>query len=437
MNLIKISYEIKRYLIFGVLFFYLLGPVVRFYHAYLSDVFFLLVFLIVVLSGIKLQINSSLSKIFLFPALIVLISVTGKFFMGYKLGMDEIANLLNYVKLFFLFALVYSVFSEKRQNSLSRDFRILNSILTVFVLFISLVGILQFANLPIADYIIQNFYHVVHKTGTDNIYEYRLLNRVTSIFDSFNGMGIVLCFTLFIFVYLNKELKNYWSIITILIGLTLLFLTGNRASLITFILMTITYLIFSKRKISFKTIGTIGGLFIALVVIFVLIANYLSFDNYIRFYEFKLLLQNGSIPPTLQVRLDKWQWLPSYMLSVPQCFFGFTTNDFLKEKVYTSPDNQYLNWLVYYGYFGLASFLIWSIYSLVMFFKNKRNMLDNFTLVNASRFFIIYWCGLIVIGFFQESFFFGRLRELFVFFLAMMSAYSSLSNNSNSKEKIV
>jgi hypothetical protein len=410
---------------------------VRFYHAYLSDVFFLLVFLIIAASGTKLKFNTTLSMIFLVPVVIVLISVAGKFLTGFKLGMDEIANLLNYVKLFFLFVLVYSVFFELKKNSLIKDFKVINAILAIFILFISFVGILQFANLPIADYIIQNFYHVVHKTGTDNIYEYRLLNRVTSIFDSFNGMGIVLCFTLFIFVYLCKELKNYWNIITILIGLTLLFLTGNRASLIIFILMTSLYLILSQRKVSFKTIGIISGLFASLIVIFLLVANYLSFDNYIRFYEFKLLLQNGSIPPTLQVRLEKWQWLPSYVLSVPQWLFGFTTNDFLKEKVYTSPDNQYLNWLVYYGYFGLAAFAIWSIYSLIVILKNKKNTLSNFTLKNSSTFFIIYWCGLIAIGFFQESFFFGRLRELFVFFLAMIYAYIAISNNSTSKEKIV
>lgn len=437
MNLLKISYDVKKYLVFGVLFFYLLGPVVRFYHAYISDIFFLLVFIIIAFSGTKLKFNSSLSKIFLIPIGIVLISVAGKYFSGYKPGSDEIANLLNYVKLFFLFVLVYSVFLENNQGLLWNNFNVIHIILTIFILFISIVGILQFANLPIADYIIQNFYHVVHKTGTDNIYEYRLLNRVTSIFDSFNGMGIVLCFTLFIYVYLIKELKNYWSISIVLLGLTLLFLTGNRASLITFVLMTIIYLIFSKKKISYKTIGIITGVFAATVVIFFFVASYLSFDNYIRFYEFKLLIQNGSIPPTLQVRLDKWQWLPSYILSVPQWLFGFTTNDFLKEKVYTSPDNQYLNWLVYYGYFGLTSFVIWGIYSLALLIKSKKAAVKNFTLRNAYVFMIIYWSGLIIIGLFQESFFFGRLRELFIFFLALISSYISIQNKNNRSEKLV
>ncbi|CAF4575620.1 unnamed protein product [Rotaria sp. Silwood1] len=53
---------------------------------------------------------------------------------------------------------------------------------TVFTLFVCTVGLLQFANNPIADFVIRNFYHVVHKSGTDNIYEYELLNRVTRPF---------------------------------------------------------------------------------------------------------------------------------------------------------------------------------------------------------------------------------------------------------------
>jgi len=191
--------------------------------------------------------------------------------------------------------------------------------------------------------------------------------------------------------------------------------------------MTISYLVYIRKGMNLKIFGTIAGLFFTSGIIFFLIANYLSFDNYIRFYEFKLLLQNGSIPPTLQVRLDKWEWLPSHMLSVGQGLFGYTTGDFIRDKVYTSPDNQYLNWLVYYGYIGALLFIGWAIYSLNVFLKNKKSIQTN-----TSSFLIIYWIGFIVIGLFQESFFFGRLRELFIFLLAMLTAYSSFE-----KKKLV
>lgn len=429
MEVFKLSDEKKKWLMFAVVFLYLVGPVVRFYHAYLSDIFFLITFVLVIFSGTKLKFGNPVSKIFLIPAGIVFVSLIGKFFMGYSLGMDEAANFLNYIKLFFLFVVTYSVFAESCNCDLyKKDIRILNAIVVFFILFVSAIGILQFANHPAAEYIIKNFYHVVHKTGTDNIYEYELLNRVTSIFDSFNGMGIVLCFTLFILVFINNELKNYWSIIILLIGITLIFLTGNRASLIVLFLMTISYLVYIRKGMNLKIFSIIAGLFITSGMIFFLIANYLSFDNYIRFYEFKLLLQNGSIPPTLQVRLDKWEWLPLYMLSVWQGLFGYTTGDFIRDKVYTSPDNQYLNWLVYYGYIGALLFIGWAIYSLTIFVKNKKSVLTN-----VSSFLIIYWIGLLIIGLFQESFFFGRLRELFIFLLAMLTAYSSFETEENCK----
>jgi hypothetical protein len=426
MQILNISDEKKKWLMFAVVFFYLVGPVVRFYHAYLSDIFFLAGFILILLSGAKLRFSSSFYKIFLIPVVIVFISVAGKYISGYQIGMDEAANFLNYIKLFVLFVTVYSVFAHCKEPEFKKDLRNLNYIIIFFILFVSAIGILQFVNHPLADYIIKNFYHVVHKSGTDNIYEFELLNRVTSIFDSFNGMGIVLCFTLFILIYINTEIKNYWSILVLLVGITLIFLTGNRASLIILFFMTITYLIYIRKGANLKIFSVITGLFLISGIIFFFIANYLSFDNYIRFYEFKLFLQNGSIPPTLQVRLEKWQWLPAHMLSVKQALFGYTTNDFINEKIYTSPDNQYLNWLVYYGYTGVLLFIGWILYSLAVFIKNKKESLrKSRRLNNSSTFVIIYWIGLITIGLFQESFFFGRLRELFIFLLAFIAAHNT------------
>lgn len=442
MSVINLNHSTKKILLFAVALLYLVGPVIRVFHAYVSDLVFLAVFILLILSGTKLQFNSQLAKIFFIPIIIVSVCTIGKFFWGYSLGMDEAANTLNYVKLFLLFVLVYSVFIlNQSSEEFKKDLKVLNYIVIFFILFICSIGLLQFANHPSADFIIKNFYHVIHKTGTDNIYEFQLLNRVTSIFDSFNGMGIVLCFTLFILVFINEELKNYWSILFFLLGLTLIFLTGNRASLIILFLMTVIYLVYIKRGINLKIFSIIAGLFLASGVIFFLIANYLSFDNYIRFYEFKLLLQNGSIPPTLQVRLDKWQWLPVHMASVSQGIFGYTTNDFLKEKIYTSPDNQYLNWLVYYGYAGALAFIAWIIYSSMKFRSVEKTSAgkSNFY-IKSTSFTIIYWTGLIVIGFFQESFFFGRLRELFIFLLGIISAYymfeSKQINKSNSLQDV-
>lgn len=424
MNLFRLSSEIKKRLVFGVVFFYLIGPVFRIYHAYISDIFFLVTFLLVLFSGTRFKLDNIYMRIFLIPCFITVIIIAGKFFMGFELGSDELANFLNYVKLFFLFVLVYSVFMESSsENTARRDLRLLNLILIFFIILVSSIGILQFTNSPIADFIIKNFYHVVHKSGSDNIYEFQLLNRVTSIFDSFNGMGIVLCFTLFIFIFINTELKNYWSILIILLGILMIFLSGNRASLIMLFLMSVSYLLYIKKGFSLKIFGVISVILISSGLIFFLLSNFLSFDNYIRFYEFKLFLQNGSIPPTLQVRLEKWQWIPQYMLSVKQGFFGYTTNDFIKEKIYTSPDNQYLNWLVYYGYIGASLFVFWAIYSLTLLMKKRAGTI----LSRAVPFTVIYWSGLILIGLVQESFFFGRLRELFIFLLAMTAAYNSLS----------
>jgi len=423
MQFFTISEQKKKWLMFAVVFFYLVGPVFRVFHAYVSDIFFLIAFLLVVLSGTKLIFKNRTAKIFLIPVAIAFISLAGKLLSGFSPGMDETANFLNFIKLFFLFIVTYSVFynSIDYYSNLKR----LNYIVIFFIIFVCIVGILQFMHHPAADYIIKNFYHVVHKTGTDNIDEFLMLNRVTSIFDSFNGMGIVLCFSLFILIFINTELKNYWSIIILLLGITLIFLTGNRASLIVLFFMSVMFLVYIKRGINLKIFLTMTTVFIVSGVIFFLIANYLSFDNYIRFYEFKLFLQNGSIPPTLQVRLEKWQWIPMYMANIKQGIFGYTTNDFIGDKIYTSPDNQYLNWLVYYGYVGVSLFIIWVLYSLKVLLRNKKILSVKSVFNNADSFFVIYWLGLIVIGLFQESFFFGRLRELFIFLLAMVTAYNS------------
>ena len=428
LNLVKDEY--KKVLLFAVVLFYLVGPVFRVAHAYLSDIFFAVVFVLLFLSGVKLNFSEKFSKLFLMPAAIVLICTAGKLLSRFTLGGDEIASMLNYVKLYFLFILTYSVFtSNNRSELLNKDLKVLNYIILFFVLFVSAIGILQFVGSPAANFILTNLYHVVHTTGSDNLSEFAELNRVTSIFDSFNGFGIVLCFSLFMLAFINSELKNYFGLFVILIGIGMIVLTGNRASLLTFFFMTLVYFVSIKQKFSKKKIGIGFGVIALAGIIFYFAASNLSIYNFFRYYEFALLFQKGDIPHTIGVRLVKWEWIPQHMASVKQMLFGYTTNDFIKDRIYDSPDSQYLNWLVYLGYVGAVLFITWIFYTLISFFKRKQfQFISNISyLKKSNNFFIVYWIGLILIGVFQESFFFGRLRELFIFFLAFNCAYANLS----------
>jgi len=433
---VLIKDEYKKNLLFGVVLLYLIGPVFRVAHAYLSDIFFLIVCVLLFLSGTKPDFSNKISKLFLLPAGIILICTIGKLFSGFKLGADEFAGFVNYIKLYILFIITYSVFTQQNNTrNVTHDLRIINYIILFFILFVSTIGILQFAESPAANFILSNFYHVVHTTGSDNLSEFAELNRVTSIFDSFNGMGIVLCFSLFMLVFINSELKSYVGLFAILIGVGMIVLTGNRASLITFFLMTVLYFISVKRKVSKKSILIFIGIIFLAGVVFYFAASNLSIYNFFRYYEFALLFQKGDIPHTIGVRLLKWQWIPEHVASVKQFFFGYTTNDFIKDKIYDSPDSQYLNWLVYNGYIGAGLFTVWIFFVLIEFFKRKKiQLISNVSYIkNSNNFFIIYWVGLILIGIFQESFFFGRLRELFIFFLAFNCAYANLSTKNISE----
>ena len=422
-------------ILLGVFFFYLIGPTFRLLNAYISDYIFLIFALHVFFGPLKLRFNFKESRIFLIPFIIILIVTLGKFITGTELFIDEFANNVNYLKMYFMFCLTYSIILQiKDVNFLDKYLKNIFRLLAIGVIYVSIISIMQFMNIKIADMIIENFYYIEHKTlKISNIDKFNETNRVVGIFDSYNGCGFFMAFFTFILIIAFSEVKSKLSLIAILLGFITLILTSNRASLISFILMNIVFFVFVKKVTNIKVIFSLIFLILIFLYVGINISDFISVTNLNRFLEIKDFVDKGQVPFTFADRTNAWEWMPQYIMSSKNAIFGFTNTGFMSDLNYRSPDNQYLLWFVQYGVVGAVALTTWTFYAFFKLFRLYKEELltNNKALVTIAGGLLVIWVGLFIEGISQDSFFGNRWREYFLFILATVAALKYLKAHHN------
>ncbi|CAN5667797.1 hypothetical protein BH10BAC5_BH10BAC5_14280 [soil metagenome] len=411
----------------GISFFYLIGPTFRFLNAFIADYLFLIFAIHVFFGQVKIKFNFKESRIFLIPFLIILIVTIGKLFSGIELLIDEFANNINYLKLYFMFCISYTIILNiKDVNFLDNYLKNVFRFLALGVIFVSLISIMQFFNFKIVETIIENFYFIQHKTlKISNLDQFNESNRVVGIFDSYNGCGFFMCFFTFILIIVTTEVKSFLSTIAIILGFTTLILTSNRASLITFMIMNFLFFIFIKKLKNIKVIITILSLILLFLILAINVSDVISIGNLNRFLELKDFVEKGQIPFTFADRTAAWEWMPQYIFSSRYAMFGFTNATFLNDLNFRAPDNQYLAWFVTYGIIGAGLLIFWTVYALVKIIKlyKEEALLKINVLSNISGGLVVIWIGLMIEGISQDSCFFGnRWREYFILILSTIAA---------------
>lgn len=409
-------------LLFSV-FIYLVGPnTFRVYNAYVADFVFLLTFVVIAFNGPPFRLRHPASVLFLVPFGIVTLSNIGKFVSDFPMGVDEAANTIKTLQLYFIFVLALTVFDPRMPESYFRaTVRKIGTIVAVAVIYNSVIGILQYFEVGFVRALMEQFYLIEHSVGISNVDYMIVENRITGIFDSWNGLGFFLTQTMFLMIVISNERRSLLITAAVLLSVVALLLAGSRAASIGLLLMVVLFYIGVLRSRR-MVIGVVVALIVLPVVISGLIAfEVLTQENVDRFVEIYDFVTTGTPPPNWEFRLDTWSWLPEHILGSPYFLFGYPNQVWKNSVYYWGADNQYLAWLLAYGLVGALGYPVWW-FSVIASYRKRYRRMKRFGATPPGRFIgavVIIWSVQLLIGISQDSMLGNRWRELFLIFMGL------------------
>ncbi len=430
----KRQIEKKTNMYLFVIFLYLIGPTTfRIANAYLSDMFFALFFVYALFTGTKLSWKNRTALVFLIPFVIVLTSNIGKYISGFPLGVDEFANTIKTLQLYVMIAFSIGIFHTSCDfNYFNKTFKKFIRIISLAVIYNSFIGILQYFDFEFIKLYLEQFYYFVSNYDISNVEIIVLENRITGIFESWNGVGFFLTQTLFLLIIFQREKKSLIGVIAIIFGFIALILAGSRAATIGMI-----FSLFLYSTLVIKSKKTLIGFVITILILppLVILFSYLDIlpeENIKRFTEISDFFIYGTIPGNWEFRLDSWSWMPGYILSSPYFLFGFPNFVWKSSLYYWGADSQYVSWLLYYGAIGLILYVIWSFMIILSFKKMYKRMMQIDKNAMVTRFFgafAIIFFSYIIIGLSQDSLLANRWRELFLSFVGFTVSWGQKIKN--------
>ena len=423
-----------------VILFYLIGPTTyRFANAYLADILFALFFVYALMSGTKLRLTHRVSLVFLVPFVIVLGSNIGKYWSDFPLGVDEFANTVKSLQLFFLVSFSSAIFDPRmNEDYFNLTLNKFSVIISCAVIYNGLIGIFQYFEVGAINKFLETFYYIELDLvegieGVSNADMMVVENRITGIFESWNGIGFFLTQTLFLLLLIYRERKSILILPAIGIGFLALVLAGSRAAIIGFIIAWTLYSLYITR--SKKALFVVLFAFFVSVPAIILMKEMeiLPEENVQRFVEIYDFMVSGEVPATLAFRLDTWSWMPQHIISSPYFLFGYP-NEVWKSSIYFwGADSQYVAWLLVYGLFGLTLFVMWSLIVIYVFRKEYllfKTVTGNSVVTRLCGAFVVIFFTYLFIGISQDSMLSNRWRELLLSFIGFVVSWGIHSQRS-------
>ena len=297
-------------------------------------------------------------------------------------------------------------------------------VVCISVIYVSLLGLLQYVGYSPA----QNFLYTFYRYGNlENDIIFRVgqdYGRVISIFHWANSLGIYLSLALLLIFSISLERgKKVVYFISLGLGLTALILSGSRAAFIVFVFGAC--LLFLAKRNRVKTL-----LFIILGIIIITQAVSLiglqesSLSRFLELVDFASNKTN--VPRTFQARLDNFSLSLREFTSDPfLTVVGRSVNyDFQPKLLYGSFDNEYLKFFLIEGAIGLIAFLYFQVRIIAYTWRVYRA--KNITTRFLSEVLCVIFISMSVSALSQDVWFHYKiLHMVFLFFGLLVYANSN------------
>ncbi len=405
---------------------FLLGPNFKIYSAYLQDLlFFFFLILYIFRKGNRFFEYSGRDIIFLAPFSVMFLSDFGKLLIGYDLESGDLLRLVTMVKLFCIAKVTFSFFPPSTKSEVFDEYsRRISKYLAISIIVTSLLGIGQFFNISIVNNIIERAYEV-KDIPVSNIEAFETDNRVTSIFHGSNAFGSFSATAVFLLFFFYQAHKNFLSIAAIPLGVFALLLAGSRASVA---MLVLSIFLYYCSGINFKRFAKGVVMVVLLGVALLIFVHYMGVligsENVYRFEEISNFFLHGQLPGSMQARLDTLSWMPKSILNNPHMVFG-VSHSYASSSQFTSPDNQYVAWLLRYGIVGVSFMILWvlGVFIYLVSLRKKMKKSSEPVLFVLSKGILIFWFWMIVHGISEDTFFGSRRRELLFFLMAFIISW--------------
>ncbi len=238
--------------------------------------------------------------------------------------------------------------------------------------------------------------------------------------------GLISIFTLLLSVFqLSKKPKRY--IFTIVLGVTGIFVSGSKMSIITFIILTIIFL-FTFTKSKKNKLITIFSFIFFITFIFTTFPSLSVRFNQVLHTKFEAPkgLRYNSTNVRTAVYLctfDNIKTAPiwghgtgGYREGMRNCFKQFDTNVFKKDNYYYNSHNQYLSFILSNGIIGFLFIILWII------------IIFHISIINNDQ-LLLFSMIIFVIMFFTENLLERQTGNVMFSFLVFMLYKYNLQKN--------
>jgi hypothetical protein len=357
---------------------------------------------------------------------------------GGSLGSNHIYEILNslrpitFVQVSMFILRLGKVTLDKFGNLMQK----LVNVISFVVIYIGLLAAFQMMGVTF----VQNFLHFFYRFEGENLHLVQIAydaiqnyGRATSIFHWANSLGEFLSIALFIlFVYfLDRPSSRGRYLIAIAIGMFGIALSGSRSSLIALVIGILVILIV-RRQFKLFIIALVGGLIILFAMEFVTHSTGNS-SRYVEFFNY--IFEKGPMPQTLQHRIGTMSSITSGFAKADISHWTGTTVVNWENIAPLNFDSEYLKYLVWSGYFGLAAFILFQA-GVIFYLWSAFRYFPRHTPGNILSLALLAAClSMSVTAFSQDSWSGERSLQLVFILLGVLVYMRNLSVKNRAKRR--
>lgn len=395
----------RRWLLPVLLVVYAMGPAPSFGGLQLGDVL-LLMLAMATLALSRVRANRWVLLFFAWPALVVLIAMAGRVFLGYAADRDSINNVLRTGSLGLLGILAAMSGRDEALAGRAEVDRVYLRVIAVAVAFNASLGLAQYA-FPGSFGVVRSIYEIQTRSGLTNLESATEFGRITSVFSWANAFGEFLVFGLTVLVVNARRVGTLPVAAALVLGVPALLLTNSREAMTLALLMLVMVAVAQRRW----NLLLGAAVVVAAIAVFVPLELLIGARNVARLGEIADWVRYGEVPVNVESRLLTLSYLPARIARSPFVYFGFPMRVY-ESTIWVPWDNQYLGFLVKYGAVGVL-LIGWQVASLLLPWRLWIRLRGHATLAPALQTLVILAVLGLVGGMSGDTLFVERWQEFY------------------------
>ena len=436
----KIIHKRRLYFFYIIFFLLLVGPNIKILNVEIQFWLFFFFFIHIFFAKSSQNENLKVPIIFALPTILV----SGSFILK-SLVFSDYSDLLQCLKYAMLYCYSYTIIKITQDYPISLIEKIAENILKILsisVIYVSIIGILQYYNPSFLKTFFSIFYDKGYSYSSDltSFMQAVETNRISSIYENAMVFGGAMSLFVLSIVVFKKKKYSLFDKTAIVLGCITIFLANTRSPMIGLLLgLSIWMIIYNRSKIL---------IYVALIPIVLILQREITANN----QKFKELNSNRIteitdyiasgfdsrfIPGSMLSRLENIGYSIDLFSNSKYIFTGITKNYYISVLAgrRVSFHNQFVSWIIMFGFMGF----IFSLYFiLLIYFLHKKIHIvkdDGLKYLLTSSLIILITAFIICLS--QPALLSLRWREFMYFYFTLIYIMYKKKIMENDKNNLI